>query len=229
MILAAGLGTRLKPITDKIPKALVEINGKTLLEHSIEHLKIFGITEAIINVHHFPDQIISFLKKKKNFGMRIEVSDERDQLLDTGGGLKKAAWFFEDRAPFVVRNVDVLSNMDLNAMLDHHITHRPLATLAVRNRETSRYLLFSERFQLIGWTNVSSGERKLSRKDFKRMHPLAFSGIQILDPAVLPLITEDGRFSLIALYLRLSRDHRICAFTDNDSFWFDAGKREENH
>jgi len=228
MILAAGLGTRLRPITDTIPKALVEINGKTLLEHSVNHLKFFGVKEAIINVHHFPDQIINFLKKKKNFGLKIEISDERDQLLDTGGGFKKASWFFEGGEPFVIRNVDVLSNMDLRAMFDFHEKHKPIATLAVRNRETSRYMLFSERRELIGWTNVSSGERKLSRKDYKRMYPLAFSGIQILDPSVIPLITEEGRFSLIAMYLRLSRDNRICAFTDNDSFWFDAGKREEN-
>jgi len=228
MILAAGLGTRLKPITDTIPKALVEINGKTLLEHSIIHLKMYGVKEAIVNVHHFPDQIIDFLKKKKNFGMKIEVSDERDELLDTGGGLKKASWFFEGGGPFVVRNVDVLSDMDLEAMLNFHKKHRPLATLAVRNRETSRYLLFNERSELIGWTNISSGEKKLSRKDFRRMHPLAFSGIQILNPSIIPLVTEVGSFSLITMYLRLCRDRRISAFTDNDSFWFDAGKREDN-
>jgi len=228
MILAAGLGTRLKPITDTIPKALVEINGKTLLEHSIDHLRSFGVKEAIINVHHFPDMIISFLKEKKNFGLKIEVSDERESLLDTGGGLKKAAWFFKGGGPFIVRNVDLLSNLDLGSMLDFHKRHKPVATLAVRNRETSRYMLFNERWELIGWTNVSTGEKKLSRKDYKRMHPLAFSGIQILDPSIIPLVTEEGRFSLIALYLRLSRDHRICAFTDNDSFWFDAGKREDN-
>jgi NDP-sugar pyrophosphorylase family protein len=227
LILAAGLGTRLKPLTDSIPKALVEINGKTLLEHSIDHLKRYGVKEVIINVHHFPDQIISFLKEKKDFGLNIEVSDERDELLDTGGGVKKALWFFREGGAFVVRNVDVLSDTDLGAMLDFHKKHKPLATLAVRNRETSRYMLFNERWDLIGWTNVSTGERKLSRKDHKRMYPLAFSGIQILDPAIIPLITEDGKFSLIAMYLRLSRDHRICAFSDSESFWFDAGKRED--
>ncbi len=228
MILAAGLGTRLRPITDTIPKALVEINGKTLLEHSIDHLKLFGVKEIIVNVHHFPDQIISFLKKKKNFGLAIEVSDERDQLLDTGGGFKKASPFFEGGEPFVIRNVDVLSNMDLGAMLSFHKKHKPVATLAVRNRETSRYMLFNERWELIGWTNVSTGEKKLSRKEYKRMYPLAFSGIQVLDPSIIPLITEEGRFSLIAMYLRLCRENRICAYTDNDSFRIDAGKREEN-
>jgi len=227
MILAAGLGTRLRPLTDNTPKALIEINGKTLLEHSIDHLKANGVGKAIINVHHFPDKIIAFLKKKKNFGMEIVISDERDELLDTGGGFKKASWFFNTEDPFVIRNVDILSDMDLIAMLEFQKKHGPLATLAVRNRETSRYMLFNERWELIGWTNVSSGERKLSRKDYKRMYPLAFSGIQILDPAIIPLITEEGKFSLIALYLRLSREQRICAFTDNDSFWFDAGKKEE--
>ncbi len=228
MILAAGLGTRLKPITDSMPKALVEINGKTLLEHSIDHLKINGIKEVIVNVHHFPDQIIEFLEKKKNFGLKIEVSDERDELLDTGGGVKKASWFFEGGGPFVVRNVDVLSDIDLGAMLSFHKKQRPLATLAVRNRETSRYLLFNERSEMVGWTNISSGEKKLSRKDFKRIHPLAFSGIQIFSPSIIPLMNEEGRFSLINMYLRLCRNNRISAFTDNDSFWFDAGKREEN-
>ena len=228
MILAAGLGTRLKPITDSMPKALVEINGKTLLEHSIDHLKINGIKEVIVNVHHFPDQIIEFLEKKKNFGLKIEVSDERDELLDTGGGVKKASWFFEGGGPFVVRNVDVLSDIDLGAMLSFHKKQRPLATLAVRNRETSRYLLFNERSEMVGWTNISSGEKKLSRKDFKRIHPLAFSGIQIFSPSIIPLMNEEGRFSLINMYLRLCRENRICAYTDNDSFWFDAGKREEN-
>ena len=227
MILAAGLGTRLKPITDTIPKALVEINGKTLLEHAFEHLKFYGINEVIVNVHHFPDQVISFLKKKKNFGCKVEISDERDLLLDTGGGFRKASWFFEGGGPFLIRNVDVLSNTDLDAMLAFHNKHKPLATLAVRNRETSRYLLFSEKQELIGWTNVSTKEKKLSRKSFRQMHPLAFSGIQILNPSVIPMLTEEGRFSLITMYLRLSRDHRICAFTDNDSFWFDAGKRED--
>lgn len=227
MILAAGLGTRLKPLTDTMPKALVEINGKTLLEHSIEHLKFFGVKDVIVNVHHFPDQIISFLKKKKNFGINMEVSDERDQLLDTGGGFRKASWFFEEGGPFIVRNVDILSNLDLGAMLDFHLKNKAVATLAVRNRETSRYMLFNERNELIGWTNISTGERKLSRKDFKRMHPLAFSGIQILDPAIIPLLTEEGKFSLIGMYLRLSRDNRICAYNDDDSFWFDAGKRED--
>ena len=228
MILAAGLGTRLKPITDSMPKALVEIIGKTLLEHSIDHLKINGIKEVIVNVHHFPDQIIEFLEKKKNFGLKIEVSDERDELLDTGGGVKKASWFFEGGGPFVVRNVDVLSDIDLGAMLSFHKKQRPLATLAVRNRETSRYLLFNERSEMVGWTNISSGEKKLSRKDFKRIHPLAFSGIQIFSPSIIPLMNEEGRFSLINMYLRLCRNNRISAFTDNDSFWFDAGKREEN-
>ena len=124
--------------------------------------------------------------------------------------------------------MDVLSDIDLGAMLSFHKKQRPLATLAVRNRETSRYLLFNERSEMVGWTNISSGEKKLSRKDFKRIHPLAFSGIQIFSPSIIPLMNEEGRFSLINMYLRLCRNNRISAFTDNDSFWFDAGKREEN-
>jgi NDP-sugar pyrophosphorylase family protein len=228
MILAAGLGTRLKPLTDSLPKALVTINGKTLLEHSLIHLKSAGISDVIINVHHFPDQIIEYLSARKYFGMNIAVSDERDTLLETGGGLKKASWFFDDGKPFLVRNVDVLSDTDLRAFHDFHVKHKAIATLAVRQRETSRYLLFNERWELMGWTNVATAEKKISRKEYRRIYPLAFSGMQIVDPAIFPLISEEGKFSLVQLYLRLSRDQRICAFADNDSFWFDAGKREDN-
>ena len=196
MILAAGLGTRLKPLTDTIPKALVEINGKTLLEHSIDHLKFFGVKDVIINVHHFPGRIISFLKKKKKFGLNIEVSDERDELLDTGGGFKKASWFFKDGGPFVVRNVDVLSDTNLGAMLEFHKKHKPLATLAVRNRETSRYMLFNERWELIGWTNVSTGERKLSRKITSGCIPLPFQAYRYWIPPSFHLSRRKENFHL---------------------------------
>jgi len=142
MILAAGLGKRLRPVTDTIPKALVEVGGRTLLEMAIIHLASSGVKEIIINVHHFAGQIIEYLEKKKNFGLDVTISDESDQLLDTGGGMKKAAWFFEKGEPFIVRNVDVISDLDLKTMMDHHLQSGAIATLAVRRRETSRYFLF---------------------------------------------------------------------------------------
>jgi mannose-1-phosphate guanylyltransferase len=155
MILAAGLGTRLRPLTDTRPKALVEINGRTLLEITLTRLRTFGVTEAIVNVHHFADMVVDYLKSKNNFNMRLEISREDDQLLDTGGGLKKAAWFFQhDPAhpdePFLLHNVDVISNIDLNAMLQFHKDHQALATLAVQARESSRQLLFNNQLQLAG-------------------------------------------------------------------------------
>jgi len=162
MILAAGLGTRLRPLTDTRPKALVEINGRTLLEIAAIRLAHFGVSEFIINVHHFAGMVFDYLKSKNNFGLRIELSREDDQLLDTGGGLKKAAWFFlEDSArldePFFLHNVDVISNIDLNAMLQFHKEHQALATLAVQSRESSRQLLFNDQLQLSG--------RRINNKD----------------------------------------------------------------
>jgi NDP-sugar pyrophosphorylase family protein len=167
MVLAAGLGTRLRPLTNDRPKALVEINGRTLLEITISRLRAFGVTEVIINVHHFADMVAQYLKSKNNFGMRIEISREDDLLLDTGGGLKKAAWFFLEASarhdstkadePFLLHNVDVISNIDLAAMLQFHNEHRALATLAVQSRESGRHLLFNDQLQLSG--------RRISNQD----------------------------------------------------------------
>jgi NDP-sugar pyrophosphorylase family protein len=224
MILAAGLGTRLKPLTDTKPKALLEISGKTLLERAVSHLSGAGVREIIINVHHFAGQIIDFLRVNNNFGLKITISDESDQLLDTGGGMKKAANFFEDGQPFIVRNVDILSDLDLIRMLDYHRLHKPLATLAVRDRETSRYFLFNDADQLVGWTNTQTCEITLSRKTTGDPKKLAFSGIQVVDPAIFPLITEKGKFSLTELYLRLAKNDRIICYEENDSKWKDIGK-----
>jgi NDP-sugar pyrophosphorylase family protein len=224
MILAAGLGTRLRPITDTLPKALVEAGGKTLLEHAIVHLKSYGITRVIINVHHFAGQIIEFLRGHGDFGIEIAISDESDQLLDTGGGLRKAGWFFHGGDSFVVRNVDILSDLDLVEMNRFHLKEDALATLAVRRRETSRYLVADSGYQLCGWKNIKSGSVLGSRIPNGETTDLAFSGIQILHPQILPLITEAGRFSLIDLYLRLSAQHRILCFEEQGSLWHDAGK-----
>jgi len=225
MILAAGLGTRMKPLTDTKPKALIEIEGKTLLEIVITNLVKSGFNEIIVNVHHFADQITDFLKQKNNFDRRIEISDESDELLDTGGGLKKASWFFDDGKPFLVHNVDVLTDMDYSEMMKYHKENNALVTLAVRKRETSRYLLFDNSMQLCGWTNVKTGEVKISVAG-KNTGRYAFSGIHIIDPKFFKLIGNKDRFYIINEYLKLAKNQRITGFDHSDSLWFDVGNPE---
>jgi NDP-sugar pyrophosphorylase family protein len=228
MILAAGLGTRLRPLTDNRPKALVELSGRTLLEVTLSRLRTFGITEVIVNVHHFADMVIDYLKSNKNFGLRIEISWE-EILLDTGGGLKKAAWFFlEDSArldePFLLHNVDVISNIDLRRMLQFHLENQALATLAVQSRETSRYLLFDNDDQLSGRRVGPDQEPEIVRPS-AHLNPLAFSGIHIISPRLLPMLTEEGIFSIIPSYLRLAaQGEKILAFRADDYYWRDLGR-----
>lgn len=228
MILAAGLGTRLRPLTNDRPKALVEVAGRTLLEITLARLRAFGITEVIVNVHHFADRMIDYLKAHDNFGMRIEVSRE-DVLLDTGGGLKKAAWFFlEDSAradkPFLLHNVDVISTIDFAKMLQAHKTNQALATLAVQQRESSRQLLFDEHLQLCGRRAGRDREPETVRAS-PRLEPLAFSGIHIICPRLFPLIKEEGIFSIIDSYLRLAAaGETIAAFRSDEYYWRDLGK-----
>jgi N-acetyl-alpha-D-muramate 1-phosphate uridylyltransferase len=224
MILAAGLGTRLKPLTDTRPKALIEINGRTLLEMAIEHLAEYGIREIIVNVHHFGGLIIGYLKKYKNFGLQITISDETGELLETGGGVKKAASFFPSGRPFIVRNADVISDLDLGKMIDFHLQVNALATLAVRQRVTSRYFLFTGSGELAGWTDTNSGKEIRARDANENLRMLAFSGIQVIDPGIFGLTTETGKFSLTDLYLRLARTERIVCWEDNESKWKDVGK-----
>jgi NDP-sugar pyrophosphorylase family protein len=226
MILAAGLGTRLRPVTDTIPKALVTVDGRTLLENAIRHLQGNGVNSFIVNVHHFGGQIIDFLAAHKNFGSEIAISDERDRLLDTGGGLKKAEWFFRGEDPFIVYNVDVISDLGLAPVAEHHRFSNSLATLVVRERETSRYFLFDKEMVLSGWENKSIGEKKITRVKDEDLVEYAFSGIQVLSPSIFQLITEEGKFSLTDLYLRLSSAHNISGFIDKDSTWRDIGKLE---
>jgi NDP-sugar pyrophosphorylase family protein len=226
MILAAGLGTRLKPLTEIIPKALVKVYGVTLLEQSLLHLKRSGINQVIINLHHFAGQIIDYLKINRDFGMNITISDESGELLDTGGGLKKASWFFNDHNHFIVQNVDVISNLDLIKVVDYHIEKKSLATLVVKERETSRYFLFDDKLTLCGWENVKTGEKLISKQTVTSKRQLAFSGIQVMDPDIFNFIIETGKFSLTGMYLRLSSTHKICGYHDLDSFWKDAGKPE---
>ena len=228
MIFAAGLGTRLQSETAGKPKALVEISGRTLLEHAIGYLKKFGITEMVINVHHFADQIIDFLHANRNFGINIQISDERDFLLDTGGGLKKAGALFSGNGPIVLYNVDIFTNLDLYHLFSFHIRQKALATLVVRKRETSRYLLFDRNYQLTGWKNVKTNEIKICRPELvNESEAFAFSGIQIVNPDIFELIVEEGKFSIIDLYLRLAQSHVIKAFVDDSQMWLDLGKKEQ--
>jgi len=226
MIFAAGLGTRLKPITDNLPKALVPIAGKPLLEHMILKLKDSGFDEIIVNVHHFPDRIIDFLKEKNNFGIRIEVSDEREILLDTGGGIRDAAWFFDDGKPFLVHNVDILSNVDLKALYHQHLRTNSLATLVVSKRATFRYLLFNDDLRLNGWINEKTGETKpleLKRIDF--YNKLAFAGIQVLSPKVFDLMkNRDAKFPIMDFYLSNIKNEIISGFVPDNFRMMDVGK-----
>jgi NDP-sugar pyrophosphorylase family protein len=229
MILAAGLGTRLRPLTDDRPKALVEINGRTLLEITLSRLRVFGVREVIVNLHHFADMIVAYLKANDNFGMRIEISRE-EALLDTGGGLKKAAHFFlEDSRdtgePFIVHNVDVLSTIDILRMLEFHIEKQALATLAAQDRETSRYLLFDDRLELCG--RRSGSDRPELVRGCQQMRMLAFCGIHVISPRFLAMMSGDGAFSIITSYLRLAaQGEKISAFRADKYYWRDLGRPE---
>ena len=228
MVLAAGLGTRLRPLTDDRPKALVEVGGRTLLEITLARLRTFGIREVIVNVHHFADKVISFLEAHDNFGMRIEVSRE-DVLLDTGGGLKKAGWFFLEGAdsnaePFVLHNVDVVSTIDLQRMVAFHSETQALATLAVQQRDSSRQLVFDEHLQLCG-RRIGRDQKAEMVRAAKETQELAFSGVHIISPRLLPLMKEDGVFSIIDCYLRLAGGgEKIAAFRADEYYWRDLGK-----
>jgi len=228
MILAAGLGTRLRPLTDNRPKALVEVAGRTMLEITLSRLRAFDVREVIINVHHFADMILEYLKANDNFGMRIEVSRE-EVLLDTGGGLKKAAHFFlEDsndfERPFILHNVDVISTIDLRRMVQFHAENRALATLAVQDRETSRYLLFDEHLQLCGRRSEHGRKNELVRSS-QPVQALAFCGIHIISPRLFAMLIEEGVFSIITSYLRLAaRGEKILAFRADEYYWRDLGR-----
>jgi len=227
MIFAAGLGTRLKPYTETTPKALVPIGGIPMLEILIKHFQKNGINDIIINVHHFSDQIKEFLLKNNNFGSTISISDESDLLLDTGGGLRKAAWFFDDEKPFLVQNVDVISDISYQQMLDLQSQSGSFATLAVSDRKTSRYFLFDERMQLCGWENTKTGALKIVNHNFQNLKRYAFSGIHVIDPEIFNLIKKEGKFSIVDTYLELAATHKITGFEHNPENWVDMGKPDE--
>ena len=221
MILAAGLGTRLRPLTNDRPKALVELAGRTLLEITLVRLRAAGVTEVIVNMHHYADLIQDFLRSH-DFGMRIEISPEH-VLLDTGGGLKNAAWFFHDGEPFILHNVDILTNIDLAAMLHYHREENALAVLATQDRPTSRPLLFDDHFNLCGRI-VGDGEPELVRS-MESPVPLAFNGIHVISPRIFDLMSEEGVFSIISTYLRLAAQGQvIAAFRADKYYWRDLGR-----
>ena len=228
MIFAAGLGTRLKPLTDHMPKALVPVAGKPMLEHVIEKLKAAGFDEIVINVHHFANQIIDFLKEKNNFGITIHISDETDFLLDTGGGIKKAAPYFDE--PFLIHNVDILSNTDLKALYNYHLQSGNDATLLVSPRQTTRYLLFNSDRRLCGWINKNTLQTKpegfIYQPNVQKEY--AFSGIHIISPGLFKYMDEkwNGKFSIMDFYLQLCQEALIGGYAKEDLQLIDIGKPE---
>jgi NDP-sugar pyrophosphorylase family protein len=223
MILAAGRGSRLRPLTDHCPKALVEINGVPMLELAIRRLRKAGVDEIVVNVWHLADMIVAFLKAKGAFGMRIEVSREAE-LLDTGGGLKQAAPFFDDGQPFFLHNVDVVTDLDLERLYRFHVERPALATLAVQARPSGRYLLFDDGGQLCGWESVAERRRQWAAAPVERSEALAFTGIQVISPALLPRMGDGAVFPIIRTYLELAgRGERIQAYRADGCYWADIG------
>lgn len=225
MLFAAGLGTRLKPFTDHHPKALAIVNGMTLLEHNIRYLQRAGIYEVVVNVHHFADQIETILEQQEGFGSRVTISDERDAVLETGGGLKKAAPYFEGAEEVLVMNVDVLTNLNLHNLIGRHRATNAMATLAVMNRKSSRYFLFDEQMQLCGWQHNGTGEQRISRQA-PVFHPFAFSGIQVIAGRLLRELKQEGKFSMVDVYLDLAKTNKITGYDHTGDLFLDVGKPE---
>lgn len=222
MILAAGLGTRLKPFTDHHPKALAPVNGKPVLQRNVEYLQKHGIYEVIVNVHHFAGQVMDAIEKNNGWGSYITISDESDEVLETGGGILKAAWFLKDSEPFVVMNADILTDLDLGIMINKHLESQPIGTLAVTSRSSSRALLFNPDHKLCGWRNDKTGETKGTPGQ-----PKAFSGVQVLSPAIFNHIRFSGKFSMIDVYLDLCGEHQFKAFDHSESLFMDIGSPEK--
>jgi NDP-sugar pyrophosphorylase family protein len=227
MLFAAGLGTRLKPFTEHHPKALAVVNGKTLLERNIAYLNSFGIKDIVVNVHHFADQVIDFLKRYENTDTHVAVSHEVEGPYETGGGLAFAANHFRDvSSPFVVMNVDMLTNLDLVGMIDFHNKINPLATLAVTTRESSRQFLFDDEMRLVGWRNNLTGETKWSAGEVDDVQPRSFSGIHVIDPAIFGLMPSSGTFSITDVYLQLAAHSLIVGYDHSGDIILDVGKPE---
>jgi N-acetyl-alpha-D-muramate 1-phosphate uridylyltransferase len=223
MIFAAGVGSRLKPLTDNLPKALISVGGQPMLGRLIHRLTKQGVTSFIINVHHFAAQVVDYLHSEAFKGLNITISDESGKLLDTGGGLFKAASFFSDGAPFLVYNVDVLSDINVNEMLEHHLAEGNLVTLAVSRRDTSRQLLLDGQNYLKGWQDNKTGQVIRVTGAVGKLTPLAFSGIHILDPAIFAFSRKTKPFPIIELYLSLAENYRIGVYIHEPYNWVDMG------
>lgn len=226
MILAAGLGTRLKPWTDHHPKALAMVNGKSLLQRNILYLQEYGITEVVVNVHHFADQIVDAVEQNRGWGSAITISDETDMVLETGGGLKKAAPLFEGEENIVILNADILTNLQLDQMVLQHKKTNALATLAVSQRVSSRYFLFGSDSKLKGWTNTNTGDVKPEGLDMEGLFKRAFSGLHVIQTALLKKISREGKFSMVDVYLDLCAAESIYAFDHTGALLLDVGKPE---
>jgi NDP-sugar pyrophosphorylase family protein len=225
MIFAAGLGTRFKPWTDKHPKALAMVNGKSLLQRNVEYLQQFGIREVIVNVHHFANQMYDVIKNNNGWGSKILISDETEKLLDTGGGLVKVKKWLGDKEPFVAINADILTNLDLHKLIAFHQKNRPLISLAVTDRKTSRYFLFDENNRLCGWRNTKMGEEKISIHK-QNLFEKAYSCVVVFEPTIFSLIPFIGKFSLVDVYLALAHDHVILGYDHTGDKLVDVGKFE---
>ncbi|MDE1191600.1 MAG: nucleotidyltransferase family protein [Arachidicoccus sp.] len=223
MLLSAGLGTRLKPWTDSHPKALAIVNGKSLLQRNIEFLQQYGIRDVIVNVHHFADQIIEAINNNKSWGSNITISDETGEVLETGGGLKKAEWYFKEEKDFLLMNADVLTDINLHQFIETHRIQENLATLAVSERKSSRYFLFDEKNLLCGWENINTGEKRITRKT-ETYTPFAFSGIHCINSKIFPLIKKEGKFSIVDTYLELSSRYDIDCYNHTGNKFIDVGK-----
>lgn len=228
MIFSAGLGTRFKPWTDKHPKALAIVNGKSLLQRNIEYLRQYGITNIIVNVHHFADQVIEAIKENNCWGSKILISDEQDELLDTGGGLLKAKPLFEDGQRFITCNADILTDLDINKLIAFHEEKNALISFGVTNRKTSRYLLFDDQSRLCGWRNINTGIERISRSSDVYIQK-AYSCVVVFEYEVFNLMENlgfSGKFSLIEVYLHLAKNHVIMGYDHTGDRFVDVGKPE---
>lgn len=225
MIFAAGLGTRFKPWTDKHPKALAIVNKKSLLQRNIEYLQQYGITDVVVNVHHFADQLIEAIEVNKGWGSNVIISDESNEVLETGGGLLKARPLLEGNEPFITLNADILTDLNITKLLDYHQQNKALVSFGITNRQTSRYLLFDETQRLCGWRNVNTGEEKISIPG-KELHQMAYSCVVVFEPTIFDLIPQKGKFSLTETYLSLASSQLILGYDHTGDRLVDVGKPE---
>jgi NDP-sugar pyrophosphorylase family protein len=225
MIFAAGLGTRFKPWTDHHPKALAMVNNKTLLQRNIEYLQQYGIKDVVINVHHFADQIIDAVNENNGWGSNVIISDERNEVLETGGGLLKAKALLQNNQPFITLNADILTDLSINDLLAFHQSNKAIISFGITDRKSSRNLLFDEKNRLCGWENNITGELKIViKKD--NLRPMAYSCVAIFEPQIFELIPQRGKFSLTETYLSLAQQHLIMGYEHSGDRFIDVGKPE---